>query len=91
MRISEEAKLLEIKYRDIADGNHRTTPTHNGKCRALEIKYRDIADGNTGRYTCLVTASHRLETKYRDIADRNSYSALNACRLSGSWKPSTAI
>ena len=36
---------LEIKYRDIADGNQAAAAA-SSRIGSLEIKYRDIADGN---------------------------------------------
>ena len=38
-------KLLETKYRDIADGNKRSNNNFSFHL-LLETKYRDIADGN---------------------------------------------
>ena len=40
------AKLLETKYRDIADGNHNDVHPICFELDWLETKYRDIADGN---------------------------------------------
>ena len=55
-----QQKLLETKYRDIADGNEWGTTTSKGLFPKLETKYHDIADGNdANRKTCPKTHAPR--------------------------------